>query len=196
MSIEAGTKFLGLSSEVDTTERRSAQINKKSEHYTIEELTSHISTEVQNSIQIPDAVDADTIVEQLSSENYDTIRSNVKGYKSTIISIPSFDLTDNSAVLVKYSEHGMSITSNPPLISYDSDFFGWTVGVTDIQNLGHARVTLMPYVGGQTDITGGVFVTAEVFSSTLFVAVYDLQMTQLDNTSLLQFGLELEFRTY
>lgn len=192
MDIVSGTKFKGISPNVQTKELRSKVFNDKSEYFTIEDITTH----VQGEIEIPPAVDADTIVSQLDAENYDTIRNNVKGYKSTIISIPSFDLSGNSNVSVKYSEHGMSITSIPPLISYDSGLFGWTVGVTDIADLGFARVTLMPYVGGQPDITGGVFVISEVFSSTLFVDVRDLTMTPLDNTSLLQFGLELEFRTY
>lgn len=202
MSIEAGTKFLGLSSEVDTTERRSAQINKKSEHYTIEDLTSHISTEVQNSIEIPDAVDADTIVGQLDAENYDTIRSNVKGYKSTIISIPSFDLSDGSLVDVKYSEHGVSLTTFP-ILQYDNAvYFAHTVelNVVGAPSLGYGRATIMPYGAGQTDLSGGVFVTAEIFDGganwLLYVSVSDLNGNPLDNTSLVQFGLELEFRTY
>lgn len=201
MSIEAGTKFLGLSSEVDTTERRSAQINKKSEHYTIEEITSHISTEVQNSIEIPEAVDADTIVTQFDPENYDTIRSNVKGYKSTIISIPSFDLSDGSVVDVKYSEHEVSLTTFP-IILYDETYAGYTVplNVVGAPSLGFGRATVMPYGAGQTDLAGGVFVTAEIFDGganwLLYVGVSDLNGNPLDNTSLAQFGLELEFRTY
>lgn len=69
MAIEAGTKFLGIASSVDTKERRSKRINDKSEYHTIEELTSHISTEVQNSIEIPE-VTADNIVSQLDADNF------------------------------------------------------------------------------------------------------------------------------
>ena len=201
MSIEAGTKFLGLSSEVDTTERRSAQINKKSEHYTIEDITDHISLEVQNSIEIPDAVDADAIVVQLDADNYDTIRQNVKGYKSTIISIPSFNLSDGSVVEVKYSEHEVSLTGFP-IIQYDETYFGYTtpLNVVGTPSLGFGRATIMPYGAGPAILGGGVFVTAEIFNGganwLLYIDVLDLNGNPLDDTSLVEFGLELEFRTY
>jgi hypothetical protein len=203
MSIEAGTKFLGLSSEVDTTERRSAQINKKSEHYTIEDITSHISLEVQGSIEIPEAVDADTIVDQLDAENYDTIRSNVKGYKSTIISIPIFDLSElYSNVQVGYTEHGFTILGNPfPALSYDEIISAFSVtienpGVT----LGYARASILPPANGDYTLTEPVKIIASAVDDgndfILKVAVEQLDGTVLDNTSLLRFGLELEFRTY
>jgi hypothetical protein len=203
MSIEAGTKFLGLSSEVDTTERRSAQINKRSEHYTIEEITDHISLEVQGSIEIPEVtqVTADDIVGELDSANYDTIRSNVKGYKSTIISIPSFDLSDGSVVEVKYSEHEVSLTAFP-IIQYDATYFAYTIplNVVGSPSLGFGRAAIMPYGAGQSVFAGGVFVTAEIFDGgtdwLLYISVSDLNGNLLDDTSLVQFGLELEFRTY
>jgi hypothetical protein len=201
MSIEAGTKFLGLSSEVDTTERRSAQINKKSEHYTIEEITDHISLEVQGSIEIPEAVDADTIVGQLDAENYDTIRSNVKGYKSTIISIPTFDLSGGSAAEVKYSEHGVSLTDFP-ILQYDATYLGCTtvLNVVGAPSLGFGRATILPYGSGQTQLEGGVFVDSKIVDGgadwLIYVSVSDLNGNPLDDTSLVQFGLELEFRTY
>jgi hypothetical protein len=85
MAIEAGTKFLGIASSVDTKERRSKRINDKSEYHTIEDIAAAATA----GIVFPDPVDADTIVVQLDAENYTTIESNLSGklpYMNAVVS--------------------------------------------------------------------------------------------------------------
>lgn len=196
MSIEAGTKFLGLSSEVDTTERRSAQINKKSEHYTIEELTSHISTEVQNSIE---PVDADTIVDQLDTANYDTIRDGVIGYKSTIIQVPTFNTNAASNFsIVGKNDH--VLFNAVPVFLWDAGESKWT------STLSYATYPNSPAV---VSAVRSVADTYTAFGVTFFVeyepseddviikiSAYDSAGVALDNTSSVVCGLYIDVRTY
>jgi hypothetical protein len=196
MSIEAGTKFLGLSSEVDTTERRSAQINKKSEHYTIEDLTSHISLEVQNSIE---PVDADTIVSQFDPENYDTIRDGVIGYKSTIIQVPTFD-TNAASNFSIIGKNNHSLFSVVPVFLWDGTESKWT------STLSYATYPNKPAVVSAVRSVAGTY---SAFGVTFFVeyepsggdviikiSAYDSSGVALDNTSSVVCGLYIDVRTY
>lgn len=196
MSIEAGTKFLGLSSEVDTTERRSAQINKKSEHYTIEELTSHISTEVQNSIE---PVDADTIVDQLDTANYDTIRDGVIGYKSTIIQVPTFNTNAASSFsIVGKNDHGLF---NPvPVFLWDATESKWTstLSYTTYPNSPAVVSAVRSVADAYTAFGVTFFVEYEPSEDDVIIKIsaYDSAGVALDNTSSVVCGLYIDVRTY
>lgn len=197
MSIEAGTKFLGLSSEVDTTERRSAQINKKSEHYTIEEITQHISLEVQSSIE---PVDADTIVDQLDVANYDTIRAGVIGYKSTIIQVPTFNTnaaSSNFSIIGK-NDHGLF--SAVPVFVWDADESKWTatLSYTTYPNK-PAVVSAVRSVADQYSAFGVTFFVEYESSDgdvIIKISAYDSAGVALDNTSSVVCGLYIDVRTY
>lgn len=130
MAIEAGTKFLGIASSVNTKERRSKRINDKSEYHTIEEIAEAATA----GIVFPDPVNADTIVGQLDTENYTTIESNLNGklpYMNVVVSYnhpPSAStawlanvLYDNSADYgYSYVETDFNLAWNAPSFSFRS----------------------------------------------------------------------------
>jgi hypothetical protein len=198
MAIEAGTKFLGIASSVDTKERRSKAINDKSEYHTIEEIASAAA----DSIVLPDPVDADTIVGQLDAENYTTIESNLSGklpYELTRINISSFK-TDNANITagVLYSSENIGMSS--PFVTYDGTSFAWKMTLnTSLPLSAFVTCRIKGYGAGIT--IPAFFVDGQVSSTNgqeVFLIVYDASGNIVTNTAspALQFGLEVDIIQY
>lgn len=123
MAIEAGTKFLGIASGVDTKERRSKRINDKSEYHTIEDIAAAATA----GIVFPDSVDADTIVGQLDAENYTTIESNLSGklpYMNAVVSYvhpPASSVSWDATLLYNnFADHGYSYVQEDFDLAWDA----------------------------------------------------------------------------
>ena len=99
MAIESGTKFLGIASSVNTTERRSKRLNDKQEYHTIEDIVAAANAV----IEFPEPVTADAIVADLDAENYTTIENGLQGklpYEHSIIRIDNFSTSSSASAIV------------------------------------------------------------------------------------------------
>lgn len=196
MAIEAGTKFLGIASGVDTKERRSKRINDKSEYHTIEDIAAAATA----GIVLPEPVDADTIVEQLDEENYTTIESNLSGklpYELTRVNIASFKTDVNSTAGVLYSSEGVFLSS--PFVTYDAGSFAYkmTLG-TSFPLTAYVTCRIKGYGAGTTIppllVDGQV---SAVNGTEIFLIVYDTSGSLVTASSpALQFGLEVDIIKY
>lgn len=202
MAIESGTKFLGIASSVNTTERRSKQINDKQEYHTIEDIVAAAA----EGITLPDA---DEIVSQLSAENYTDIESNLQGklpYEQTIIRIDKFSTattSPNIAWNVVYSNKtgGVAPVVGAPFVVFDAIDLTWYID-TNATFSADYRYTcnVYQYTGGQTNPPG--LVTAEFDSedpSRIFIFLYDqsFQPMSAQTTDIhLQFGLEINIYNF
>lgn len=134
MAIEAGTKFLGVASGVDTKERRSKRINDKSEYHTIEDIAAAATA----GIVLPDPVNADTIVGQLDAENYTTIESNLSGklpYMNAVVSYvhpPTGSASWDATLLYNnFADYGYSYVQEDFDLAWDA---GTSSFISDVQD--------------------------------------------------------------
>lgn len=195
MAIEAGTKFLGIASSVDTKERRSKRINDKSEYHTIEDIAAAATA----GIVFPPPVDADTIVGQLDAENYTTIESNLSGklpYELTRVNIPSFKTDTNNAGGVLYSSEGVGLSG---LVTYDAASFAYKMTLdTSFPLTAYVTCRIKGYGAGTT--LPPLLVDGQVSSAVnteIFLIVYDTSGNLVTASSpVLQFGLEVDIIKY
>jgi hypothetical protein len=196
MAIEAGTKFLGIASSVDTKERRSKALNDKSEYHTIEDIAAAATA----GIAFPDPVDADTIVVQLDAENYTTIESNLSGklpYELTRVNIPSFKTDTTSAGGVIYSSEGVSLSG---LVTFDTASFAYKMTLdTSFPLTAYVTCRIKGYGTGAT--LPPLLVAGQVSSAAgteILLIVYDTSGNSVTNATspALQFGLEVDIIKY
>ncbi len=85
-TIPSGTKFIGLSPDYPTTERRSALINAESEPYTIDDLTAEASGQsiYANGFTIAGAINTNIVLPTGATVNYTGPLSMGLGYILTI----------------------------------------------------------------------------------------------------------------
>jgi len=85
-TIPSGTKFIGLASFVDTTQRRSALINAESEAYTIEDIAaaSGGNSFYTNGFTVVGPIAANITLPQNATVNYTGPLSMAAGYTLTI----------------------------------------------------------------------------------------------------------------
>lgn len=203
MAIEAGTKFLGIASGVDTKERRSKQINDKSEYHTIEDIAAAATA----GIVFPDPVDADTIVGQLDAENFEAIEAGLQGkipYEQTIIRIDNF--STSAAALTTWetaytNKNGGVTPATTPFVNFDGTLLTWFIDTSTAFSADHRYTcNVYQYAGGQT--IPPTLVTAEFDSSDvskILIVIYDQSFQPLfaeTTTNHLQFGLEINIYNF
>jgi hypothetical protein len=84
--IAAGTKFIGLSANYPTVERRSGLINSESEAYTIEDITADSSGQsiYANGFSIAGAINTNIYLPEGATVNYTGPLSMGSGYILTV----------------------------------------------------------------------------------------------------------------
>ena len=85
-TVAPGTKFIGLSANYPTVERRSALINNESEAYTIEDITADVSGQsiYANGFTIAGAINTNIVLPENSVVNYTGPLSMDTGYILTV----------------------------------------------------------------------------------------------------------------
>lgn len=201
MAIETGTKFLGIASSVDTTERRSKRINDKSEYHTIEDIATHVSSTI--------AVDADTIVGQFDAENYTAIGNgldtNQYPYAKTVVSIPSFTTSNTptgteNVFTVLYTNDNAVAFGGPPKATWDNNLY-WTLDfLGNFTGSYYVKCHVTYYGLGATNpptlVTGLVDGND---TSKIAINVYDQSFAALiaqTTANHLTFGLQIEIARY
>ena len=201
MAIESGTKFLGIASSVDTTERRSKRLNDKQEYHTIEDIVAAANA----GIEFPEPVNADTIVAELDAENYTTIENGLQGklpYEHSIIRIDNFSTSSNPSPAPTWyawytNKNGGVPASGFPTVGFDTSFFTWYIDTGTAFSLNY-RYTCNVYQYGSGQTAPPALVTAESDStdaSRILISVYDqsYQAMFAQTTDVhLQFGLQID----
>lgn len=199
MAIESGTKFLGIASSVDTTERRSKRLNDNQDYHTIEEIVAAANA----GIEIPEQVTADTIVAELDAENYIEIESNLQGklpYEHSIIRIDNFSTSSTASptFFVWYTNKDGGVPfSGLPSVGFDNTFLTWYIETDTAFSLSY-RYTCNVYQYGSGQTNPPALVTAESDSddsSRILISVYDQSYQQMfaQTTDVhLQFGLQID----
>ena len=205
MAIESGTKFLGIASSVDTTERRSKRLNDKQEYHTIEDIVAAANAV----IEFPEPVTADAIVADLDAENYTTIENGLQGklpYEHSIIRIDNFSTSTSSPVIVwdvVYTNKtgGVGAASGLPTVGFDATDLTWYIDTNATFGADYRYTcNVYQYGAGQTAPPG--LVTAEFDSddpSRIFIVLYDqsFQLMFAQTTDIhLQFGLEINIYSF
>lgn len=203
MAIESGTKFLGIASSVDTTERRSKQINDKQEYHTIEDIVAAANA----GIEFPEQVTADTIVSELDAENFQTIEAGLAGkipYEQTIIRIDNFSTSDAVSPVWETAytnKTGGVAPATTPFVNFDEIYLTWFIDTDTLFSADHRYTcNVYQYTGGQT--IHPTLVTAEFDSedpSRILIVIYDQSFQALfaeTTANHLQFGLEINIYSF
>ena len=206
MAIESGTKFLGIASSVDTTERRSKRLNDKQEYHTIEDIVAAANA----GIEFPEPVTADAIVAELDAANYTTIENGLQGklpYEHSIIRINNFSTSASASAIawdVVYTNKAGGVgaaTGTTPLVGFDATDFTWYID-TNATFSADYRYTCNVYQYGDGQTAPPGLVTAEFDSddpSRIFIVLYDqsFQLMFAQTTDIhLQFGLEINIYSF
>ena len=200
MAIESGTKFLGIASSVDTTERRSKRLNDKQDYHTIEDIVAAANA----GIEFPEPVTADTIVAELDAANYTTIENGLQGklpYEHSIIRINNFSTSTSPSPVIAWNvvytnKAGGVGAATTPFVVFDATYLTWYID-TNATFTADYRYTcnVYQYGSGQTAPPG--LVTAEFDSSDpsrILIYPYDQSFQPMfaQTTDVhLQFGLEI-----
>jgi hypothetical protein len=135
MSIPVGTKFIGISPNVNMTERKSAQANSPSEVYTIEEISELAKIPVVQSV-----VSAATVT-PVATNDIVVITAQAVGLT---LANPTGVWVQGQALMIRIKDNGSART-----IAYDTKFRA--IGVTLPTTTTASKTTYLGVIYNATD---------------------------------------------
>ena len=135
MSIPVGTKFIGISPNVNMTERKSAQANSPSEVYTIEEISELAKIPVVQSV-----VSAATVT-PVATNDIVVITAQAAGLT---LANPTGTWVQGQALMIRIKDNGSAST-----IAYDTKYRA--IGVTLPTTTVASKTTYLGVIYNATD---------------------------------------------
>jgi hypothetical protein len=135
MSIPVGTKFIGISPNVNTAERKSAQANSPSEVYTIEEISELAKIPVVQSV-----VSAATVT-PVATNDIVVITAQAVGLT---LANPTGTWVQGQALMIRIKDNGSART-----IAYDTKYRA--IGVTLPTTTTASKTTYLGVIYNATD---------------------------------------------
>jgi len=135
MSIPVGTKFIGISPNVNTAERKSAQANSPSEVYTIEEISELAKIPVVQSV-----VSAATVT-PVATNDIVVITAQAAGLT---LANPTGTWVQGQALMIRIKDNGSART-----IAYDTKYRA--IGVTLPTTTTASKTTYLGVIYNATD---------------------------------------------
>jgi hypothetical protein len=135
MSIPVGTKFIGISPNVNTAERKSAQANSPSEVYTIEEISELAKIPVAQSVA-PSAT-----VTPVATNDIVVITAQAVGLT---LNNPTGTWVQGQALMIRIKDNGSART-----IAYDTKYRA--IGVTLPTTTTASKTTYLGVIYNATD---------------------------------------------